>query len=166
MLRGPHFGEKGADATALPAPTRTQLTRGYGHDGTASFIRERRALERDGARMAAAQPDLHVAGQAADGLEAVTAARDLRSGVVRKDVRRPNLDGLEATRRITGTRRGTKVLILTTFDIDDYVCAALRGGAGGPLLKDAPPEDLITGATSNKINSAVLILCNPLRAGA
>ncbi|MFC4006418.1 response regulator [Nonomuraea purpurea] len=96
------------------------------------------------AALLGAQPDLTVAGQAADGLEAVAAARDLRPDVVLMDVRMPNLDGLEATRRITEAGRRTKVLILTTFDIDDYVYAALRGGASGFLLKDAPPEDLIT----------------------
>lgn len=74
----------------------------------------------------------------------MAAARDLRPDVVLMDVRMPNLDGLEATRRITDAGRETKVLILTTFDIDDYVYAALRGGASGFLLKDAPPEDLIT----------------------
>jgi DNA-binding NarL/FixJ family response regulator len=109
------------------------------------LVADDQAMIRAGfAALISAQPDLHVVGQAADGLEAVTAARDLRPDVVLMDVRMPNLDGLEATRRITGTRRGTKVLILTTFDIDDYVYAALRGGASGFLLKDAPPEDLIT----------------------
>ncbi|MEU6720078.1 response regulator transcription factor [Nonomuraea sp. NPDC046802] len=96
------------------------------------------------AALLGAQQDLTVLGQAADGLEAVAAARDLHPDVVLMDVRMPNLDGLEATRRITEAGRRTKVLILTTFDIDDYVYAALRGGASGFLLKDAPPEDLIT----------------------
>ncbi|MFI7699187.1 response regulator [Nonomuraea sp. NPDC049480] len=96
------------------------------------------------AALLAAQPDLQVVGEAADGLEAVAAARDLRPDVVLMDVRMPNLDGLEATRRITGAGREPKVLMLTTFDIDDYVYAALRGGASGFLLKDAPPADLIT----------------------
>jgi len=96
------------------------------------------------AALLAAQPDLQVVGEAADGMEAVAAARDLRPDVVLMDVRMPNLDGLEATRRITEAGRESKVLILTTFDIDDYVYAALRGGASGFLLKDAPPADLIT----------------------
>ncbi|WP_188195774.1 response regulator [Nonomuraea sp. SYSU D8015] len=96
------------------------------------------------AALLAAQPDLQVVGEAADGLEAVAAARALRPDVVLMDVRMPNLDGLEATRRITEAGRETKVLILTTFDIDDYVYAALRGGASGFLLKDAPPADLVT----------------------
>ncbi|TMR90481.1 response regulator [Nonomuraea basaltis] len=96
------------------------------------------------AALLAAQPDLQVVVEAADGLEAVAAVRDLRPDVVLMDVRMPNLDGLEATRRITEAGRESKVLILTTFDIDDYVYAALRGGASGFLLKDAPPADLIT----------------------
>ncbi|MEV4111636.1 response regulator transcription factor [Nonomuraea sp. NPDC049695] len=109
------------------------------------LVADDQAMIRAGfAALLSAQPDLQVVGEAADGLEAVAAARELRPDVVLMDVRMPNLDGLEATRRITGIGRGTKVLILTTFDIDDYVYAALRGGAGGFLLKDAPPADLIT----------------------
>ncbi|NRQ38186.1 response regulator transcription factor [Nonomuraea sp. NN258] len=109
------------------------------------LVADDQAMIRAGfAALLSAQPDLQVLGQARDGLEAVAAARELRPDVVLMDVRMPNLDGLEATRRITGAGRGTKVLILTTFDIDDYVYAALRGGASGFLLKDAPPEDLIT----------------------
>ncbi|MER6000498.1 response regulator transcription factor [Nonomuraea angiospora] len=108
------------------------------------LVADDQAMIRAGfAALISAQPDLQVVGEAADGLEAVTAARDLRPDVVLMDVRMPNLDGLEATRRITGAG-GSKVLILTTFDIDDYVYAALRGGASGFLLKDAPPADLIT----------------------
>ncbi|MEV0826204.1 response regulator transcription factor [Nonomuraea rubra] len=109
------------------------------------LVADDQAMIRAGfASLLSAQPDVRVVGQAADGLEAVAAARDLRPDVVLMDVRMPNLDGLEATRRITDAGRETKVLILTTFDIDDYVYAALRGGASGFLLKDAPPEDLIT----------------------
>ncbi|MFI7128517.1 response regulator [Nonomuraea sp. NPDC050153] len=109
------------------------------------LVADDQAMIRAGfAALLAAQPDLQVVGEAADGLEAVVAARDLRPDVVLMDVRMPNLDGLEATRRITGAGGDSKVIILTTFDIDDYVYAALRGGASGFLLKDAPPADLIT----------------------
>ncbi|MBB5774260.1 response regulator [Nonomuraea jabiensis] len=109
------------------------------------LVADDQAMIRAGlAALIAAQPDLQVVGEAADGLEAVVAARDLRPDVVLMDVRMPNLDGLEATRRITGAGGDSKVLILTTFDIDDYVYAALRGGASGFLLKDAPSADLIT----------------------
>ncbi|WP_431933105.1 response regulator [Nonomuraea jabiensis] len=109
------------------------------------LVADDQAMIRAGlAALIAAQPDLQVVGEAADGLEAVVAARDLRPDVVLMDVRMPNLDGLEATRRITGAGGESKVLILTTFDIDDYVYAALRGGASGFLLKDAPSADLIT----------------------
>ncbi|SEG91633.1 DNA-binding response regulator, NarL/FixJ family, contains REC and HTH domains [Nonomuraea solani] len=109
------------------------------------LVADDQAMIRAGfAALLSAQPDLRVAGEAADGLEAVAMARELRPDVVLMDVRMPNLDGLEATRRITEAGRATKVVILTTFDIDDYVYAALRGGASGFLLKDAPPADLIT----------------------
>ncbi|WP_043627822.1 response regulator [Nonomuraea candida] len=109
------------------------------------LVADDQAMIRAGfAALISAQPDLQVLGEARDGLDAVAAARELRPDVVLMDVRMPNLDGLEATRRIIGAGRDTKVLILTTFDIDDYVYAALRGGASGFLLKDAPPEDLIT----------------------
>jgi DNA-binding NarL/FixJ family response regulator len=92
-----------------------------------------------------AQPDVEVVGEAADGLEAVAAARRLRPDVVLMDVRMPRLDGLEATRRLAGPGVGdaVKVLILTTFDLDEYVYEALRAGASGFLLKDVRREDLV-----------------------
>ncbi|WP_408639068.1 response regulator [Nocardiopsis endophytica] len=100
------------------------------------------------AALLAAQPDLDVVGEAADGLRAVEEARRLRPDVVVMDIRMPALDGIEATRRILDSAPGPgprpRILVLTTFDIDDYVYAALRAGASGFLLKDAPPDDLIT----------------------
>src|SRR5262249_8452289 len=86
-----------------------------------------------------AQADIEVVGQPADGVEAVAAVDRLRPDVVVMDVRMPNLDGIAATRRIfeLDASRATKVLVLTTFDIDDYVYEALRAGASGYLLKDA-----------------------------
>ena len=103
-------------------------------------------LVRAGFRMILeAQPDVEVVGEAADGLEAVEAARRLEPDVVLMDVRMPRLDGLEATRRLagSGTSNPAKVLILTTFDLDEYVYEALRAGASGFLLKDVRREDLV-----------------------
>ena len=91
-----------------------------------------------------AEPDIEIVGEAADGLEAVEAARDAEPDVVLMDIRMPNLDGLEATRRLLRTRgRAPRVLMLTTFDLDEYVYEALRAGASGFLLKDTPPEQLV-----------------------
>ncbi len=94
----------------------------------------------------AATPGLAVVGEAANGAEAVEVARSAKPDVLLMDVRMPVLDGIEATRRITssGTSFGVRVIILTTFDLDDYVFGALRAGASGFLLKDTLPEDLIT----------------------
>jgi DNA-binding NarL/FixJ family response regulator len=94
----------------------------------------------------AATPGLAVVGEAANGAEAVTVARSARPDVLLMDVRMPVLDGIEATRQITSfpESAGVRVIILTTFDLDDYVFGALRAGASGFLLKDTIPEDLIT----------------------
>jgi DNA-binding NarL/FixJ family response regulator len=90
-------------------------------------------------------PGLQVIGEAATGAEAVEITARYKPDVVLMDVRMPVMDGIEATRRITGTEQAaeTRVLILTTFDLDDYVYAALRAGASGFLLKDTPPADLL-----------------------
>ncbi|GAA3390083.1 response regulator transcription factor [Streptomyces roseoviridis] len=93
------------------------------------------------------EDDIEVVGEAADGERAVALARELRPDVVLMDVRMPVLDGLEATRRITGDARldGVRVVILTTFDVDDYVYGALRAGASGFLVKDTEPMELLHG---------------------
>lgn len=94
----------------------------------------------------AATPGLAVVGEAGNGAEAVAVARSARPDVLLMDVRMPVLDGIEATRQITSRPEsaGVRVIILTTFDLDDYVFGALRAGASGFLLKDTVPEDLIT----------------------
>src|SRR5881394_259678 len=91
-----------------------------------------------------AQPDMVVVGEAADGREAVQQARGLRPDVVLMDVRMPHMDGLQATRALAGpdVPDPIRVLILTTFDLDDYVYEALRAGASGFLLKDVRRDDL------------------------
>ena len=91
-------------------------------------------------------PDLTVVGEAGTGAEAVAVALRERPDVVLMDIRMPDVNGIEATRRITGSDEGAevRVLILTTFDLDEYVYAALRAGASGFLLKDTPPADLLT----------------------
>ena len=91
-----------------------------------------------------AQPEITVVGEAGDGAQAVAMTRALRPDVVLMDVRMPVLDGIAATKRIVADGGTARVLVLTTFDLDEYVYAALRAGASGFLLKDVPPADLIT----------------------
>lgn len=101
-------------------------------------------LMRVGLRMVVdSQPDLVVAGEAAHGEAAVARALELRPDLVLMDVRMPNLDGVAATERICAELPGTQVLIVTTFDLDEYVYAALRAGASGFLVKDAPADEML-----------------------
>ena len=90
-----------------------------------------------------AEPDLEVVGETGDGRETIAAAGSLRPDVVLMDIRMPNLDGIEATRRIASGKSAPRVLMLTTFDLDEYVYEALRAGASGFLLKDAGADELI-----------------------
>jgi DNA-binding NarL/FixJ family response regulator len=114
---------------------------------TRCLIADDQAMVREGfAAVLAAQPDLHVVGQAADGAEAVRQASQLHPDVILMDVRMPVMDGLEAARQILRADAGMsppRVLMLTTFDLDDYVYAALRAGASGFLLKDATAAELV-----------------------
>jgi DNA-binding NarL/FixJ family response regulator len=109
------------------------------------LIVDDQALVRAGFRMILeSEPEIDIVGEAEDGLQAVEAVRELRPDVVLMDIRMPNLDGLEATRRILAAAEAApRVLMLTTFDLDEYVYEALRAGASGFMLKDTPPEQLV-----------------------
>jgi DNA-binding NarL/FixJ family response regulator len=102
------------------------------------------------------QADMEVVGDAGDGSEAVTLAATLRPDVVLMDVRMPRMDGIEATRRIVGAGPTPYILVLTTFDLDEYVFAALRAGANGFLLKDATPADLLAAVRAVAAGDAVV----------
>jgi DNA-binding NarL/FixJ family response regulator len=102
------------------------------------------------------QDDLSVVGEAADGREALELARRLAPDVVLMDVRMPGMDGIEATRLIVEEGLRSRVLILTTFDLDEYAHAALRAGASGFLLKDALPNDLLSGIRAVASGDAVV----------
>jgi len=110
------------------------------------LLADDQALVRAGFRVLAGQaPDIEVVGEAADGAAAVELARSLRAEVVLMDIKMPGTDGLEATRRIAAdpSLSGVRVIILTTFEEDEYVFAAIQAGASGFLVKDTEPEDLI-----------------------
>ena len=111
---------------------------------TRVLIADDQALVRAGFRkLLESTAEIEVVGEAADGREAVDMVRRLLPNVVLMDIRMPRLDGIEATRRLTADGDRTRVLILTTFGLDDYVYEALRAGASGFMLKDAPPEELL-----------------------
>ncbi|GAA4159515.1 response regulator transcription factor [Gryllotalpicola daejeonensis] len=112
---------------------------------TRIVIADDQPLARAGLRaLLDAEPDLEVVGVAADGLEAIALVEELRPDVACLDIRMPHRDGIEVTRRIAGDgERATPVLILTTFDLDDYVFGALEAGAAGFLLKDAEPQVIV-----------------------
>ena len=124
---------------------------------TRVLIADDQALVRAGFRkLLEAAPDIEVVGEAADGREAVDLARRLRPTVVLMDIRMPRLDGIEATRRLTADGDGTRVLILTTFGLDDYVYDALTAGASGFMLKDAPPEELLAAVEVVALGDALI----------
>jgi DNA-binding NarL/FixJ family response regulator len=103
-----------------------------------------------------AEPDIEVVGEAADGATGVRMASALHPDVVLMDVRMPGTDGIQATASITAARPASKVVILTTFDLDEYVFAGLKAGASGFLLKDAPPAELLTAIRTVAGGEAVL----------
>jgi len=108
------------------------------------LVADDQALVRGGFRVILeSQPDLEVVGEAGDGAETVSLARELAAEVVLMDVRMPGVDGIEATRRLMARTPAPRVIVLTTFDIDEYVFGALRAGASAFLLKDAPEEQLL-----------------------
>jgi DNA-binding NarL/FixJ family response regulator len=103
-----------------------------------------------------AQDDMHVVGEAGDGAAALSLVQAKHPDVVLMDVRMPRMDGIEATRRIVSGASTTRVLILTTFDLDEYAYAGLRAGASGFLLKDVPPTDLLSGIRAVASGDAVV----------
>ncbi|MER6348973.1 response regulator [Streptomyces sp. NPDC001595] len=124
---------------------------------TTVLIADDQPLQRLGFRMLLeSQDDMTVLGEAAGGTEAVRMAAELHPDVVLMDVRMPGLDGIEATRRIVATGDRTRVLILTTFDLDEYAYAGLRAGASGFLVKDAQPEELLSGIRAVATGDAVV----------
>jgi DNA-binding NarL/FixJ family response regulator len=123
------------------------------------LIAEDQALVRAGfVTILGAQPDIEVVGEAENGHAAVQAARELRPDVVVMDIRMPLLDGIEATRRLAGpdAEHPLRVLVVTTFNVDEYVYEALRAGASGFLLKDAPPAELIGAVRTIAAGEALL----------
>jgi len=121
------------------------------------LIADDQALVRAGFRMILeSEADLEVVGEAADGREAIEESARLQPDVVLMDVRMPELDGIEAARQLLASNGSAKVVMLTTFDLDEYVYEALRAGASGFLLKDVPPEQLVAGIRAVASGDALL----------
>ena len=124
---------------------------------TTVLIVDDQPLQRLGFRMLLeSTPDTDVVGEASHGGDAVRRAAELRPDVILMDVRMPGMDGIEATRRVVASGDRSRVLILTTFDLDEYAHAALRAGASGFLLKDAHPEELLAGIRAVAAGDAVI----------
>ncbi|MFI6403675.1 response regulator [Streptomyces sp. NPDC050548] len=124
---------------------------------TTVLIVDDQPLQRLGFRMLLeANPDTEVVGEAGHGGEAVRMAAELRPDVILMDVRMPGMDGIEATRRVVAAGDRSRILILTTFDLDEYAHEALRAGASGFLLKDAHPEELLAGIRAVASGDAVI----------
>ncbi|WP_328540115.1 response regulator transcription factor [Streptomyces sp. NBC_00344] len=123
------------------------------------LLADDQSLVRAGFRaLLGAQPDIKVVGEAADGAQAVVMVRELRPGIVLMDIRMPVLDGLAAARRITDDKDldGVKVVMLTTFELDEYVFEAIRSGASGFLVKDTEPEELLRAVRAVVAGDALL----------
>ena len=121
------------------------------------LVADDQAMVRSGFRMLlGSEPDIEVVAEAANGVEAVQKAARFEPTVVLMDIRMPDLDGLEATRQIIAKDPSARVLILTTFDLDEYVYEALRAGASGFVLKDDPPEQLIAAVRTVAAGDALL----------
>lgn len=121
------------------------------------LVADDQSMVRAGFRMLLSDEDgIEVVGEASNGLEAVDAVTRLQPNVVLMDIRMPELDGLEATRRILAADAAARILILTTFDLDEYVYDALRSGASGFVLKDDPPEQLIAAIRTVAAGDALL----------
>ncbi|MGX1565009.1 response regulator [Streptomyces sp. NPDC055506] len=124
---------------------------------TTVLIADDQPLQRFGSRMLLeSQDDMTVVGEAANGSEAVRMTAELHPDVVLMDIRMPGLDGIEATRRIAAAGDRTRILIVTTFDLDEYAYAGLRAGASGFLVKDAQPEELSSGIRAVATGDAVV----------
>jgi DNA-binding NarL/FixJ family response regulator len=121
------------------------------------LLADDQALLRMGFRLILeAEPDIEVTGEASDGAEAITMTAALRPDVVLMDVRMPGMNGIEATTRIIAAHADAKVLILTTYDLDEYTLAGLKAGASGFLLKDAPPTELLAAIRTIAAGEAAL----------
>ncbi|GGV47819.1 response regulator [Streptomyces spectabilis] len=124
---------------------------------TSVLIVDDQPLQRFGFRMLLeSQDDMTVAGEGGSGADAVRMAAGLRPDVILMDIRMPDMDGIEATRRIVASGSSSRVLILTTFDLDEYAYAGLRAGASGFLIKDALPEELLSGIRAVATGDAVV----------
>ncbi len=121
------------------------------------LVADDQSMVRAGFRMLlSGQEDIDVVAEASNGLEAIEKADRFHPDVVLMDIRMPELDGLEATRRILAMDSGARILVLTTFDLDEYVYEALRAGASGFVLKDEPPEQLLTAIHTVAAGDALL----------
>ncbi|SER96617.1 DNA-binding response regulator, NarL/FixJ family, contains REC and HTH domains [Propionibacterium cyclohexanicum] len=121
------------------------------------LLADDQALVRSGFRMLIeAESDMRVVGEASDGAEALAKIGEIAPDVVLMDIRMPVMDGVEATRRVTALDGSTRVLVLTTFDLDEYVFAALKAGAAGFMLKDARPQDLLNAIRTVAAGDAVV----------